>query len=219
MRATPGEPPAVPEAPWTEVPAAAGRPDQLQVEAEPRADGARIRVTSADRVGLMADIAGTFALLRVAVRAARAWTVDGVAVSDWEVDERGLDPAVVAQRLEAVVKGAADPGARVRARVRARSKAVATLPPVVLVHHGASEDATVLEVRTEDTYGVVFLACQALASLDLSVRSAHVSTIGPQAVDVFYLQEPGAGALTDERAASAAHAVRRELERASTLDA
>jgi [protein-PII] uridylyltransferase len=90
---------------------------------------------------------------------------------------------------------------------------------MVLVHHGASDDATVLEVRTEDTYGVVFLACRALAALDVGVRSAHVSTIGPQAVDVFYLQEPGAGVLSDERAATAAHAVRHALERASTLDA
>jgi [protein-PII] uridylyltransferase len=43
------------------------------------------------------------------------------------------------------------------------------------------------------------------------VRSAHVSTLGPQAVDVFYVQEHSAGALSEERAASAAHAVRHAL--------
>ena len=48
-------------------------------------------------------------------------------------------------------------------------------------------------------------------SCDISVRSAHVSTVGPQAVDVFYLQEQGAGRLSDERAAEAAHAVRDAL--------
>jgi len=46
-----------------------------------------------------------------------------------------------------------------------------------------------------------------------------VSTVGPQAVDVFYVQEPGAGALSDERAASAVHAVRRDLQDPVTLDA
>jgi [protein-PII] uridylyltransferase len=38
-----------------------------------------------------------------------------------------------------------------------------------------------------------------------------VDTLGPQAVDVFYVQEEGAGSLSDERAAEAAHAVRSAL--------
>jgi [protein-PII] uridylyltransferase len=50
-----------------------------------------------------------------------------------------------------------------------------------------------------------------LAELGISVRSAHISTLGPQAVDVFYLQEAHAGALSDTRAADAAHAVRERL--------
>jgi [protein-PII] uridylyltransferase len=84
----------------------------------------------------------------------------------------------------------------------------------VQVRHEASRRATVLEVRTQDRSGVVFLVCRALAALEVSVRSAHVSTVGPQALDVFYLQELGEVALTDERAAAAAHAVRRALETA-----
>ena len=63
----------------------------------------------------------------------------------------------------------------------------------------------------DDRPGVVHLVCAALAARDVSVRSAHVSTVGPQAVDVFYLQEQGAGRLSDERAAEAAHAVRHAL--------
>ena len=51
----------------------------------------------------------------------------------------------------------------------------------------------------------------ALARLDLTVRSAHVDTLGPQAVDVFYVQEAHAGVLSDTRAAEAAHAVRDAL--------
>jgi len=65
----------------------------------------------------------------------------------------------------------------------------------------------------------VHLVCQALADIDVSVRSAHVTTLGPQAVDVFYVQETAAGALGDERSAEAAHAVRHALTGPATLDA
>ena len=43
-------------------------------------------VAAVDRVGLMADVAGALALLRIPVRAARAWPDDPSAVSVWEVD-------------------------------------------------------------------------------------------------------------------------------------
>ncbi|MEQ4523657.1 hypothetical protein [Nocardioides kribbensis] len=66
-------------------------------------------------------------------------------------------------------------------------------------------------MRTADRPGVVYLVCSALARLDVAVRSAHVDTLGPQAVDVFYLQEAGAGQLAETRAAAAAHAVRATL--------
>ncbi len=187
-------------------------PTYLRVDVTPNPEGARIRVIAHDRVGLMADVAGALALLRMSVRAARAWTVDAVAVSDWQVDDAEADASILTARLEAVVAGSVDPSVRVRPRPGA-------LPPSLLVRHDASREATVLEVRTEDRPGVVYLACRALARLDLSVRSAHVSTVGPQALDVFYVQESGAGVLTDERAASAVHAVRRALEHAATLDA
>jgi len=80
-----------------------------------------------------------------------------------------------------------------------------------VVRAEASEQATVLEVRAADRPGVVYLVCAALAGLDVAVRSAHVDTLGPQAVDVFYLQEASAGALSETRAAEAAHAVRAAL--------
>ena len=85
------------------------------------------------------------------------------------------------------------------------------MAPTVVVRPEASAHATVLEVRTSDRPGVVYLVCSALARLDVAVRSAHLDTLGPQAVDVFYLQEAAAGALSEIRAAEAAHAVRAAL--------
>src|SRR4051794_1664929 len=207
--------------PHVEVPEEARRdPSYVAVGIEPAADGTRIRVVAADRVGLMADVSGTLAGLRLPVRSARAWTVSGtsatehaVALSEWEVDEEHVDRAVVAQQLESVLSGG-------RAGGRSRRPVVlgGPLPPSVLAHHEASDDATVLEVRTQDASGVLHVVCRALAGLELSVRSAHVTTVGPQALDVFYVQEAGALALSDPRAADAVHAVRAALEHAATLD-
>ncbi len=201
---------------WTEtrlaVPEPVGLdPAHLEVTGEPAADGTRIRVVGQDRVGLLADVSGALAVLRIPVRSVRAATGQHAAVSVWDVAEPEVDPTLVAQRIAAVASGSVRPADRLRTTRP-------TLPPSVLVHHEASRDATVLEVRSEDIRGVIHLVCRALADLDVSVRSAHAATIGPQAVDVFYLQETAAAALSDERAAAAAHAVRRALESAVTLE-
>lgn len=176
----------------------------VSISVEPVGDGTRVTVIAPDRVGLLADFAATFAMQRVPVRAARAWSQEQYAVSVWEVAETGLDPAVLRQRYEAVVEKRVDVARRL-------TNQGAALEPSVVVRPEASDLATVLEVRAADRPGVLYLVCAALAGLDVTVRSAHVDTLGPQAVDVFYLQEASAGVLSDRRAAEAAHAVRRAL--------
>ncbi len=175
------------------------------LDVEETADGVRVTVVAADRVGLLADVAAMFALQRASVRAARAWAQDDLGVSVWEVADPVVDPAVLRQRYDAVVGGRVDPTTRLRPADRR------DLDPTVGVRPEASRGATVLEVRAADRPGVLHLTLAALATLDLSVRSAHVDTLGPQAVDVFYVQESGAGALSEPRAAQAAHAVRQVL--------
>ena len=75
------------------------------------------------------------------------------------------------------------------------------LPPIVEVRPDASRQSLVLEIRTSDRPGVIHLVLATLAELGLTVASAHVSTMGPQAVDVFYVQEVGGVRPTEERAA------------------
>jgi [protein-PII] uridylyltransferase len=174
------------------------------IRVEPADGGARVTVLAPDRVGLLADAAALFALQRTSIRSARAWAQDDVGVSVWEVAEEHLDAAVLRNRFEAIVAGRVDPAARLTGDP-------STIAPSVVVRPEASARATVLEVRTSDRPGVVFQVCAALAGMDLTVTSAHVNTLGPQAVDVFYVQEAQAGVLSDTRAAEAAHAVRDAL--------
>jgi [protein-PII] uridylyltransferase len=180
-------------------------PSAVSVVAVDGSDGAQVTVVSGDRIGLLADAAATLALQKVSVRAARAWTQDGFGVSVWDVAETGLDDILLRQRMEAILDGRIDAAERLR-RVKPSK-----LEPTVAVRPDASPRATVIEVRSADRPGLIHTVCAALAQMDVSVRSAHVSTLGPQAVDVFYVQEASAGALSDERAASAAHAVRAAL--------
>jgi [protein-PII] uridylyltransferase len=168
-------------------------------------DGAQVTVIAPDRLGLLADVAALFATQRASVRAARAWSQGDVAVSVWDIADAHLDGAVLRQRFDAIAAGRLDPAARLR---RTLGEGLA---PTVVVRPEASSQSTVLEVRAADRTGVLYLACAALAAQGLTVRSAHVDTLGPQAVDVFYVQEEGAGALGDLRASQAAHAVREAL--------
>jgi [protein-PII] uridylyltransferase len=177
----------------------------VSVAVEPAADGSRVTAIAPDRIGLLADFAAMFALQRIGVRAARAWSQDQYGVSVWEVADEYVDASVLRQRYDAILEGRIDPAPRLA------PPAGQGLAPTVVVRPEASEQATVLEVRASDRPGVVYLVCAALARLDVAVRSAHVDTLGPQAVDVFYLQEAAAGALSDLRAAEAAHAVREAL--------
>ncbi|SDT20089.1 UTP--GlnB (protein PII) uridylyltransferase, GlnD [Nocardioides scoriae] len=177
----------------------------VSVEVEESGDGSRVTVCSGDRIGLLADAAAMLALQRVSVRAARAWTQDHVGFSVWDVAETGLDAILLRQRLEAIVDRRIDAADRLSRVTPVR------LEPTVAVRSDASPTATVIEVRSADRPGLIHTVCATLAAQEISVRSAHVSTLGPQAVDVFYVQEAFAGALSDERASAAAHAVRQAL--------
>ena len=188
-------------------------PGAVSIEVEPVVGGARVTTIAVDRVGLLANLAAMFALQRTPVRAARIWSQGEHAVAVWEIAEEVVDPAILRTRYAAIVDGRLDPTARLQP---ADSSALA---PSVVVQPEASEQSTVLEVRAADRPGVVYLVCAALASLGIAVRSAHLDTLGPQAVDVFYLQEDSAGVLSDERAAEAAHAVREALTSTDTRDA
>ncbi|MDT9593892.1 [protein-PII] uridylyltransferase [Nocardioides zeae] len=197
---------SAPRVPDSEVPLPADvREGVVEIEVSEVADGSRVTAVALDRKGVLADVAAALAVQKVAVRGARAWLQDSYAVSVWETAASGIDAAVLRQQVAAIVEGRLDPRERIARQVRSRRA------PSVVVRPEASTTATVLEVRTDDRPGVVAMVCRTLAELDVSVRSAHISTLGPQAVDVFYVQEESAGALSEARAAQAAHHVREVL--------
>jgi [protein-PII] uridylyltransferase len=61
--------------------------------------------------------------------------------------------------------------------------------PRVLIDNEASRTHTVLEVNGRDRRGLLYELTRVLSSLNLQIGSAHISTFGESAVDVFYVKD------------------------------
>jgi [protein-PII] uridylyltransferase len=81
----------------------------------------------------------------------------------------------------------------------------------VTVAPAASRLATVLEVRAQDAPGLLFRIGHALEEANVGVRSAHVSTLGANAVDAFYVTGPEGAPLPVEEAAALARKLEETL--------
>jgi [protein-PII] uridylyltransferase len=147
-------------------------------------------------------VTGTLALHRLDVRS--AWVVadgqTGVAVCRVAPRFGALpDWAVVRRDLRRTLDGELDLEQVLAAREAsyAPRTGVPLAPPSAELHDDASETATVLEVRAPDAVGLLHRITAALARCGLDVRTAHISTLGADAVDAFYLVGPDGGPLTD----------------------
>ena len=182
---------------------AAAAPDRIAVRAvAPGSAGiGRIDVAVPDQVGVLALTAGVLTLRRVHVLAAELAIAhaEGMAfaVLRWTVAaEYGELPDLMRLRtdLRGATAGSLQLGERLAARDAERAanrrQRPDTPPPSVRVLASASDTATVLEVRAEDTPGLLHRIAAAIAGTGADIARARIATLGPQAVDVFYLK-PG----------------------------
>jgi len=216
-----GEPPQAPDA---ELPApilALARQGQLAVVAESAEGAGRATVIAPDQPGLLWRAAGVLALHRLAVRGATATSVGPTAVTVFDVEPAYLgeiEPARIRDDLRRALEGSLDLVDRLARRAASAASAAtpsrraATPPPRVLVAGGASDSATVIEVRAHDRPGLLFAVARALAAEALDVRLAKVETLGAEVVDVFYVTGADGRPLLAERAESARVAIQRALE-------
>lgn len=175
---------------WARTLAGLGQTDL--VLAAPDLDGiARITVVAPDRLGLLATVAGVLSLHRLEVRGASIETIERTAVQLWRVGSPYGDfPAehVLRRDLLAALDERLDVTERLRRRAAARTRPTGSFPPpTVRLLPGASQTATVLEVRSHDEAGLLHRIAAAVAATGSAVRSAAVDTLGADAVDVLYL--------------------------------
>jgi [protein-PII] uridylyltransferase len=181
------------------------RPDQLALVegGGPAAivKGSEVTVVALDRPGLLWRAAGVLASHRLAVRGANARSIGETAVTVFSVAPEYGDPpdaTLVAADLRRMLEGRLDVEDRLERRARAaRPVGTAVPPPKVTLVEGASQSATVVEVRAHDEPGLLWRIGRALGECGLNVQAARVETLGAEAVDVFYVTDSAGELLTD----------------------
>ncbi|AZM80017.1 [protein-PII] uridylyltransferase [Streptomyces sp. KPB2] len=185
--------------------------------------GVELLIAVPDQAGVLPAVAGVLALHRLTVRTAELRSlplpdgVDGsVLLLDWRVAAQyGSLPQAARLRADLVraLDGTLDIAGRLAERDAAhpRRRGVEPPPPRVTVAPAASRLATVIEVRAQDAPGLLFRLGRALEAAGVRVRSAHVSTLGANAVDAFYVTRGEGVPLPGEEAASVAREVEESL--------
>jgi [protein-PII] uridylyltransferase len=155
------------------------------------ADGEQVTVVAPDRPGLLSLSAGVLALHRLDVRSASGFSRGPTAVTVFRVSPRfGSLPdwALVRDDLRRAVDGTLSLADKLAAREAAYSRPVAPVAAsTVRLVDDASETSTIVEVRAADELGVLHRITAVLDQFGLDVRSAHISTLGADVVDAFYV--------------------------------
>ena len=158
-----------------------------------RREGEWIAVAAPDQPRLLATITAALSVAGVNIRSADLVAEDGVALdrffctpgpSGWPEPER------LSGEIAAGLAGERDFDALLANRAanyRAPRQSAHHVPTVVEFVPAASDHASVLELRTRDTLGLLSAVTRLLADAGIDISAARLSTVGDTAIDTFYL--------------------------------
>jgi [protein-PII] uridylyltransferase len=173
---------------------------RLLVDTRPLPERAVTEVTvfTADHPGLFSRIAGALAVAGASIVDARIHTMtNGMALDTfWVQDAAGgaFDAPHRLARLSVLIEQALSGRLRIADEIRklrpisSRLRSIA-IPPRVVVDNHASVTHTVIEVNARDRPGLLHDVTAAISAEALQIASAHVTTFGLRAVDVFYVKD------------------------------
>lgn len=174
-------------------------PMTLDVSHDTKRSISELIVVTPDQHTLFSKLAGAISLSGANIVSAKIFTLkNGMAVDIFQVqDQEGkcFDKpdklSRMAVRMRQVIEGEID-------LVRELGKQKSTysqrrdsiqIPGQVFIENEASSTHTVIEVVGRDRVGFLHAVTRALSEAGLTIGSAHISTYGPQAVDVFYVKD------------------------------
>ncbi|NHN87671.1 [protein-PII] uridylyltransferase [Acetobacter conturbans] len=186
-------------------------PFVIETQPLPTRGVTEVTIHTQDHPGLFAQIAGAMALAGASIVDARIHTLsNGMALDTlWIQDATGeaFDEPHRLTKLFAIIEKAltgqiniAKEIARTSAsgQMLSRTRAI-HVPPRVVVDNRASNSHTVVEINGRDRPGLLHDVADALNELRLQISSAHITTYGVRAVDVFYVKDLSGMKVTDEQ--------------------
>jgi [protein-PII] uridylyltransferase len=159
-----------------------------------------VTVYAADHAGLFSRIAGALAIAGASIVDARIHTMtNGMALDTfWIQDAAGgifASPQRLA-RLSVLIEQALSGRLRMANEIRSLSDALLGqrmraihVPPRVVIDNHASNTHTVVEVNGRDRPGLLHDVTAAITDQGMQIASAHISTYGVRAIDVFYVKD------------------------------
>ncbi len=157
-----------------------------------------VTVYCTDHPGLFSRIAGALAVAGASIVDARIHTMtNGMALDTfWVQDAAGgaFDAPHRLARLSVLIEQSLSGRLRLETEIGklrrepARLRAV-TIPPRVVLDNHASNTHTVIEVNGRDRPGLLHAVTAAISGQGLQIASAHITTYGVRAVDVFYVKD------------------------------
>ncbi|HEX2941320.1 MAG TPA: [protein-PII] uridylyltransferase [Rhodopila sp.] len=178
------------------------RKSPLTVDTQPLPARAVTEVTiyCADHAGLFSKISGALAVAGASIVDARIHTMtNGMALDTfWIQDTAGgtFDAPHRLARLSVLIEQVLSGRLRLASEIRRVSNALLGrrmqaihVPPRVVIDNRASNTHTVVEVNGRDRPGLLHDVTAAISEQGVQIASAHVTTYGVRAVDVFYVKD------------------------------
>lgn len=153
---------------------------------------------AADRPGLFAAVCGALASLGMSILKVEAFANSAGQVLDiftfgdplrtLELNPSEID--TVRRRVLAAIKGSQDVEKWLKARPRPKIR-VAT-EPLVVVDNESTDQATLVEIVTDDRPGLLYEIASTLSNLDCSIDVVLIDTEAQKALDTLYVTKAGA---------------------------
>ena len=167
-------------------------------------------VVTRDLPGLFAVLAGTLAANALNIISAQIHTrADGVAIDTFQVSDP-LGEAVTSAAhwsrtlgdLRAVLSGdrRVEDLLAERQQKAFREARPPEAPPKIAIDNQLSDSSTVVEVKSPDRLGLLYLITRTLSASGLDIANARIATEIDQAFDTFYVTDRAGRKITDEAA-------------------
>jgi [protein-PII] uridylyltransferase len=158
-----------------------------------------VTIYTLDTHGLFARLTGAMAISGANIVDAKIFTLaNGMALDTFWIQDLEGKPfdgpqrlARLAARVELALSNRLDIQRELQTQRGSWPKRdrIFTVQPRVLMDNNASDTFTVIEVNGRDRPGFLHVVTRALTRLNLQIATAHITTYGERAVDVFYVKD------------------------------